>query len=104
MIGSIQQPADASWLTASDRTRIRMPVTPLRAAVRNGSRSATAGEPVLTSSFAIGVDGMHSTVRRYVAGDVAPVYSGEIGFRGVIPTAACPNLPTPTELHVWCGP
>ena len=42
------------------------------------------GEDVVASVVA-GADGVHSTVRRYVCGDVAPAYSGEIGFRGVIP-------------------
>lgn len=61
-------------------------------------------QPDVVAKLAVGVDGMHSTARRYVAGEVAAVYSGEIGFRGIIPTAACPTLPTPKALHVWCGP
>jgi salicylate hydroxylase len=52
----------------------------------------------------VGADGVNSTVRRYVCGTVRPVYSGEIGFRGVIPTEKSPDLPTPTSLHIWCGP
>jgi 2-polyprenyl-6-methoxyphenol hydroxylase-like FAD-dependent oxidoreductase len=51
-----------------------------------------------------GVDGVHSTARRYVCGDVAPVHSGEIGFRGVIPVETSQDLPNPTALHIWCGP
>jgi salicylate hydroxylase len=52
----------------------------------------------------VGADGVNSTVRRYVCGTVRPIYSGEIGFRGVIPTEKSPDLPTPTSLHIWCGP
>lgn len=61
------------------------------------------GEDVVSTVVA-GVDGVHSTARRYVCGDVAPVHSGEIGFRGVIPTEKSQDLPNPTSLHIWCGP
>lgn len=52
----------------------------------------------------VGADGVYSAARRYVCGDVAPVQSGEIGFRGVIPVAKVRDLPSPTALHLWCGP
>ena len=61
------------------------------------------GEEVVARIVA-GVDGVHSTARRYVCGDVAPVLSGEIGFRGVIQTEKSQDLPNPTSLHIWCGP
>jgi salicylate hydroxylase len=51
-----------------------------------------------------GVDGVNSRVRRYVCGDVSPIYSGEIGFRGVIPIGKSQDLPDPTALNLWCGP
>ena len=51
-----------------------------------------------------GVDGVHSTARRYVCGAVGPVQSGEVGFRGVIPIERSQDLPNPTSLHAWCGP
>jgi len=54
--------------------------------------------------FEKGDDGINSVVRRYVCKDVQPAYSGEIGFRGVIPTEKSQDLPTPTSLHIWCGP
>lgn len=63
-----------------------------------------AGQPDVLAKVVVGVDGMHSVVRRYVAGDVSPVYSGEIGFRGVIPVTKSPELPSPTSLNMWCGP
>jgi salicylate hydroxylase len=52
----------------------------------------------------VGADGVQSTARRYVCGDVAPTHSGEIGFRGVIPISKSRDLPNPTSLHCWCGP
>ncbi len=58
----------------------------------------------VVASVAAGVDGVHSTARRYVCGDVAPTHSGEIGFRGLIPVAKSQDLPNPTSLHIWCGP
>lgn len=61
------------------------------------------GEEVV-ARIAIGIDGVHSVARRYVVGDVRPVYSGEIGFRGVIPIERSEFLPNPTSLHIWCGP
>lgn len=33
-----------------------------------------------------------------------PTYSGEIGFRGVIPIGNVQDLPDPTSLNIWCGP
>ncbi len=50
------------------------------------------GEDVL-AHVVVGADGVNSTVRRYVCGTVSPIYSGEIGFRGVIPTEKSPCLP-----------
>ena len=58
----------------------------------------------IVARVVVGADGVNSTVRRYVCGSVKPIYSGEIGFRGVIPTAKLRNLPTPSSLHIWCGP
>jgi salicylate hydroxylase len=68
------------------------------------ARLRFADQPDVLARVVVGADGMHSTTRRYVASDTAPRYSGEIAFRGLIPTAHCPGLPTPTALHVWCGP
>jgi 2-polyprenyl-6-methoxyphenol hydroxylase-like FAD-dependent oxidoreductase len=61
------------------------------------------GDDVVASVVA-GVDGVNSTARRYVCGEVLPTYSGEIGFRGVIPIEKSQDLPDPTSLNIWCGP
>ncbi len=61
------------------------------------------GEDVVAGVVA-GVDGVQSAVRRYVCGDVPPVLSGEIGFRGVVPAAKAQDLPNPASLNIWCGP
>ncbi len=61
------------------------------------------GEDVLARVVAA-VDGIRSTVRGYVCGNVGPVRSGEIGFRGVIPISRVRDLPNPAALAIWCGP
>jgi salicylate hydroxylase len=62
-----------------------------------------SGDDVVAGVVA-GIDGVNSTVRRYVCGDVAPTHSGEIGFRGVIPVQKSADLPNPASLQCWCGP
>lgn len=54
--------------------------------------------------IAVGCDGIHSVARRFVAPDVRPRYSGEVGFRGVIPVERAPSFPCPHSLSIWCGP
>ena len=61
------------------------------------------GDDVVAGVVA-GIDGVNSTVRRYVCGDVTPTRSGEIGFRGVIPAQKSQDLPNPAALQCWCGP
>lgn len=61
------------------------------------------GDDVVASVVAA-VDGVLSTARRYVCGEVTPAHSGEIGFRGVIPIEKSADLPNPASLHIWCGP
>ncbi|GAA2292254.1 FAD-dependent monooxygenase [Streptomyces atrovirens] len=51
----------------------------------------------------VGADGIHSVVRRTVAGHDAPVFSGNHALRGTVPAAAVPSLP-PRTLLVWPGP
>ena len=58
----------------------------------------------VVASVVVGADGVHSTARRYICGDVEPTHSGEIGFRGVIPVEKSRDLPNPASLHCWCGP
>jgi salicylate hydroxylase len=69
-----------------------------------GARLHFDGGDEVVAGVVAGVDGVHSTVRRYVCGDVAPTHSGEIGFRGVIPVDKSQDLPDPASLHIWCGP
>jgi salicylate hydroxylase len=69
-----------------------------------GVRLHFANGSEIVANTVVGADGVHSPTRRYVCGQVEPVHSGEIGFRGVIPLHKTEDLPAPTSLHVWCGP
>jgi salicylate hydroxylase len=71
---------------------------------RAGVRLHFENSEDVVASVVAGADGVHSTARRYVCGDVAPAHSGEIGFRGVIPVEKSQGLPDPAALHIWCGP
>ncbi|MFB8035802.1 FAD-dependent monooxygenase [Streptomyces sp. NPDC056004] len=51
----------------------------------------------------IGADGVHSAVRRAVAGADAPVYSGNSALRGVVDAADLPDL-DPALMYMYAGP
>ncbi|MEV8452483.1 FAD-dependent monooxygenase [Streptomyces sp. NPDC052095] len=51
----------------------------------------------------IGADGMHSVVRRTLAGEDTPVYSGNSALRGLADAAALPAL-DPALMYMYAGP
>jgi salicylate hydroxylase len=57
-----------------------------------------------TADVVVGADGVHSAVRPAVAGGRTPVYSGTVGYRGLVPVEALPSLPDSTPLQFWAGP
>jgi salicylate hydroxylase len=57
-----------------------------------------------SADVVVGADGVHSAVRRHVAGPSEAVYSGTIGYRGLVPVEALPSLPDSTPLQFWAGP
>jgi len=62
------------------------------------------GEPAAAHVVA-GADGVHSVLRRHVAGADAPaVFSGTVGYRGLVPVGDLPSLPDATPLQFWAGP
>lgn len=64
-----------------------------------------AGEDrCVRARLVVGFDGVHSVTRAHAAPGARPVYSGEIGFRGVIASSTVPALPNPNALQAWCGP
>jgi salicylate hydroxylase len=68
------------------------------------ARIAFDGGATVTADVVVGADGVHSAVREAVAGDRAPVFSGTVGYRGLVPVEALPSLPDPTPLQFWAGP
>ncbi|HEY2337054.1 MAG TPA: FAD-dependent oxidoreductase [Burkholderiales bacterium] len=58
--------------------------------IRVSSRrvQAVAGGQVLEADVLVGADGIHSTVRRHLSGEVAPVYMGYRSHRVVVDNAA----------------
>ena len=57
-----------------------------------------------TADVVVGADGVHSVIRRHVAGDCRGRYSGTVGYRGLVPVELMPSLPDPTPLQFWVGP
>ncbi|MCX5193845.1 FAD-dependent monooxygenase [Streptomyces sp. NBC_00249] len=51
----------------------------------------------------VGADGVHSAVRRAVAGEDAPVYSGNSALRGLVDAADVPAL-DPGRMYMFAGP
>ncbi|MDX3639650.1 FAD-dependent monooxygenase [Streptomyces sp. MB09-02B] len=62
-----------------------------------------ADETTAETDVLIGADGVHSVVRRAVAGPDTAVFSGQSAFRGLIARDQVPGLPGDTLL-LWAGP
>jgi salicylate hydroxylase len=62
----------------------------------NGDRAA--------ADVVVGADGVHSVVRRAIGGDRPPVFSGTVGYRGLVPRGDLPSLPDAMALQFWPGP
>ncbi|MEY9485536.1 salicylate hydroxylase [Streptomyces calvus] len=55
-----------------------------------------------TADLLVGADGVHSAVRRAVAGRERPVFSGTNALRGVVPADRVPAL-APDTMYMWVG-
>ncbi|MEV4807673.1 FAD-dependent monooxygenase [Nonomuraea sp. NPDC049421] len=69
----------------------------------DGVRLSFERGPAAEADVLIGADGVHSVVRRAVAGRETPVSSGSVAYRGVVPFDALPGLARDT-MFVWLGP
>lgn len=69
----------------------------------HGVRLRFAGGQAYDAGVVVGADGMHSVVRRSLAGD-APRFSGHTVYRALIPAARLPWLAGPPRVTVWLGP
>ena len=57
-----------------------------------GVRAIFENGHVATGDVLIGADGIRSTVRRLVFGEVEPVFSGKVAYRGLIPANELPDF------------
>jgi salicylate hydroxylase len=57
---------------------------------------------VAEADVVIAADGIHSTLRRFVTEPTAPVFSGQISYRGVLDTSRVPWWPA-RIFQVWMG-
>jgi salicylate hydroxylase len=59
---------------------------------------------VETADIVIGADGIHSAVRKSLFGEHAPRFTGNICWRGIIPTASLPEGHVAPASSNWMGP
>lgn len=58
-----------------------------------------------TAELLIGADGIKSVVREHVIGKDAPVFTGQVAWRCIVPTERIPpHLRTDIVSSIWCGP
>ncbi|EIE51917.1 monooxygenase [Salipiger aestuarii] len=69
------------------------PGTPPRLALCNGDHCGDA-------ALVIGADGLHSVVRRALSGGAAPVFTGQVAWRAIVPN----DVDHPPEATVHMGP
>jgi salicylate hydroxylase len=68
----------------------------------DGVRLRFADGREASADLLVGADGVHSVVRRAVAGEERPVFSGTSALRGVVPAARVPDL-DPGTMYMWVG-
>lgn len=69
----------------------------------DGVRLRFADGRQASADLVVGADGVHSVVRRAVAGQELPVFSGSSALRGVVSAADVPGL-APDTMYMWVGP
>jgi salicylate hydroxylase len=52
----------------------------------------------------VAADGVHSAVRRALGFGGESVFSGTVGYRGLVPVSEIPSLPEPGAIQFWVGP
>ncbi|MBV9414936.1 MAG: FAD-dependent monooxygenase [Solirubrobacterales bacterium] len=71
---------------------------------RSGAELRFADGSRADADLVVGADGVHSVIRRHVAGEVRGSFSGTVGYRGLVAAQDMPSLPDPTPLQFWAGP
>ncbi|WP_328489207.1 3-hydroxybenzoate 6-monooxygenase [Streptomyces zaomyceticus] len=70
----------------------------------DGVRVFLAGGGSLTGAALVGADGLHSAVRRQLAGDGPPTVSGHVTYRSLIPSDRMPEALRKPAAMLWAGP
>lgn len=70
----------------------------------DGTRLNFEGGETARAHIVVGADGIHSPLRRRVAGEAQAAFSRDVGFRGLIPVERLPSLPDPGAIQFWPGP
>jgi salicylate hydroxylase len=89
-------------LTDPDRLQLGRRLASVRES-EDGALLAFEDGAVLRAGVAVGADGVHSAVRTACHGD-APVPSGLVMYRGVLPVAELPAAAGNPLIRVWLGP
>jgi len=58
----------------------------------------------VTADVVVAADGVHSAVRRAIGFGGEAVFSGTVGYRGLVPVSKLPSLPEPGAIQFWAGP
>ncbi len=57
-----------------------------------------------SADVVVGADGVHSTLRSQIDADRPAVFSGTVGYRGLVRSAELRELPDAMALQFWAGP
>jgi salicylate hydroxylase len=76
-------------------------------ALRSEDEGATVeleGGATDTADVVVGADGIHSTVRAWLAGAESPWFSGSVAYRGLVPAERVAHLGLGRNGNSWLGP
>jgi salicylate hydroxylase len=66
------------------------------------ARLAFAGGAAAEADIVVAADGIHSALQHHVVQPAKPIYSGMVGYRGLIDTDSVPGWPR-DEIRLWMG-
>ncbi|MFI1397961.1 FAD-dependent monooxygenase [Streptomyces sp. NPDC020681] len=69
----------------------------------DGVRVRLSDGSSVRSDLLIGADGIHSTIRNQLCGD-SPRYTGNVMYRGIVPSDRVPESVDPRHATIWAGP